>query len=970
MVEEPSAWPTLGTARLDAGALSSTGATFTAHGRLLILAIGRTIQVYRIQLEANRNNAEKETIDGRWTRQRRLQAHEGRVTSVAVPGPNNIFRALSASLDGTLRLWDLEEGSLLRTIDLGVPIQRCVIPSDQERYSYVLCSAADSTLPASSPDATMEPATATTRQKGKESGHHPADEGAMGSSWMKASPRRARGRSSFVARVDLQYGRWKILFHMPHGLACMDMSADGRLLAATSEQQVYLWRSEAPGDSRHWEHSGAMITSLCVDGVEEKIAVGDARGVITIYHMQSLAPETEQEHKRIPQRMPFSQRWHWHARPVRALLFRAQGKILLSGGHEGVLVEWHRVQTGDQSTRRRFYPRLGGVLEAIAFDEQTQTCAITLRQGCLTLLHLPSYTCLGMLRTLACPRGYEYTIWRTKGHSETCKAPPGDSVPSGRARVRVTAPICPYMLSSWRQSPAPVLVYSSPDQSICFHRMLEDVCMGVLKGSDAIPNGPDQDLFSDPLLFAMEEKGRFMVTAHEETPLRERWPNQRIEERTSRQVKLTFWSAPTTRSDETAQMPLPMMDMDASVTLAHRAKLVLLVVRQTEAFTLDESGKFYQWSWSVRREENPPAKGRAAYERICCTATATLQSHAALVRAVLSSDASVLVTIDRDGFVSIFALGESIRLVQMTHLDHLVDTMRNDAEQRRASAASVMELDAIDLVESGQLVLSVHGEQVPPQLIVYDIHRADVRWRLPLSVSHLVALHPHAALREVFQNIDLPLDGFAVAVPAGQAVLIFRSMGEPEPAAVWKLPLGSRPCFLLTHALMPLAVIDESAHLHLPSGPLGAAMLTTLGKSEPAAAKRQRLSFWHEALPPAWYEQIPAPMSPDRAQEVSPAILPLPVLEQVPAFTPVEPLLDALLARFTAVSHPSVLDFDQPTGAVSGTDNEGTSIVGAPPASRFVSGPFVAPSEWSTVLRQRLDRFRQRRQQQLANDTT
>ena len=52
--------------------------------------------------------------------------------------------------------------------------------------------------------------------------------------------------------------------------------------------------------------------------------------------------------------------YHWHSDVVRALQFSADGSYLLSGGTEGVLVQWQL-----ETMLQDFLPRLGGEISAI-----------------------------------------------------------------------------------------------------------------------------------------------------------------------------------------------------------------------------------------------------------------------------------------------------------------------------------------------------------------------------------------------------------------------------------------------------------------------------------------------------------------------------------------------------------------------------------------------------------------------------
>ncbi len=81
-----------------------------------------------------------------------------------------------------------------------------------------------------------------------------------------------------------------------------------------------------------------VITSACLE--EDSIVIGDVSGKITTYK-DALTGESKTTMKE-----------HWHAHEVKALY--SSGKMLYSGGEEGVVVLWHR-----GVDRKNFLPRFG-----------------------------------------------------------------------------------------------------------------------------------------------------------------------------------------------------------------------------------------------------------------------------------------------------------------------------------------------------------------------------------------------------------------------------------------------------------------------------------------------------------------------------------------------------------------------------------------------------------------------------------
>lgn len=57
-----------------------------------------------------------------------LHGHTGRVSGIVVVPAVSLSHAWTSSQDGTIRMWDYGTGSLLRTVNVGLPICSMVIP--------------------------------------------------------------------------------------------------------------------------------------------------------------------------------------------------------------------------------------------------------------------------------------------------------------------------------------------------------------------------------------------------------------------------------------------------------------------------------------------------------------------------------------------------------------------------------------------------------------------------------------------------------------------------------------------------------------------------------------------------------------------------------------------------------------------------------------------------------------------------
>ena len=107
---------------------------------------------------------------------------------------------------------------------------------------------------------------------------------------------------------------------------------------------------------------------------EKKIAVGMITGEIFIYDniLDSDYLFSESEKYR---------RFHWHSQAVKALQWVLEGRYLVSGGEEGVLLLWTAV-----SGQKQFLPRLGGPIKSISINEEESLYAVHLLNNTIKVI--------------------------------------------------------------------------------------------------------------------------------------------------------------------------------------------------------------------------------------------------------------------------------------------------------------------------------------------------------------------------------------------------------------------------------------------------------------------------------------------------------------------------------------------------------------------------------------------------------
>uniref|UniRef100_A0A383VBL7 WD repeat-containing protein 75 second beta-propeller domain-containing protein n=1 Tax=Tetradesmus obliquus TaxID=3088 RepID=A0A383VBL7_TETOB len=317
---------------LHGGIITKRPLCYTADGRLLLAPCGNDIRVY-----SSKSGEHIATLRG----------HEAEVTSVAQMDSGSSKLVLSSSLDGTLRQWDIQEGTSLQTWTIGQPIESMVY-SKQAGLAYVSVhykrGQSGRVIPYQLPSGEEAPGRVKVSKAGRlvisASGQHVAavDRNSL---FVWAAGSSAAGRRA--KPLNLPHTK-------PYTCAAFDAS-DSIIAAGDASGRILIWHdflralaqwaSSASGSSSSSSAAPISATAaLAAAAVEE--AAGLAGGVAA----DGLAV-----------RLPACTTVHWHAHAVGALCFSMDGSQLLSGGQEGVLVMWAL-----PSNKRTYLPRLGGPL--------------------------------------------------------------------------------------------------------------------------------------------------------------------------------------------------------------------------------------------------------------------------------------------------------------------------------------------------------------------------------------------------------------------------------------------------------------------------------------------------------------------------------------------------------------------------------------------------------------------------------
>lgn len=268
-----------------------------------------------------------------------------------------------------LRLWDYREGKLLRTLDLGSPVQHACGHSSLPDQLFVALVAVES-----------------------ENNVEEGEEERAGVYSISLKPRAIAGSdpTRLLPSTPRTPSR-RMRLAQPRVVRSLSISPSGSFLISVNPTTINLCRTT------HLHRGFAVqldspdaLTCLAFHPTENYFATGNERGQIRMwYGVLEEGEAWEAAVKGGQKRGAVSEGpavaasstavLHWHAHAVASLTFTPNGAYLLSGGEEAVLVLW-QLHTG----HLEFVPRLGApILSLSVTDSSTveQQVAARLRDG-------------------------------------------------------------------------------------------------------------------------------------------------------------------------------------------------------------------------------------------------------------------------------------------------------------------------------------------------------------------------------------------------------------------------------------------------------------------------------------------------------------------------------------------------------------------------------------------------------------
>ncbi|PKY13521.1 WD40 repeat-like protein [Rhizophagus irregularis] len=275
-----------------------------------------------------------------------MGGHKNDITFIRIDS-NNVNQLYSASLDGTIKLWNYNNMRLIKEYCVGLPILRMEMHDSYPDQFFIV---------------TAEP--------------HKVDS--------KTGSRNKQVKHALLSiKFDKQANIVQSSLICKSNSTCtsIEISENGDLLVVTFSHEIRVIDLKSINDTptQNWpkyKHPN-KISCAAINSHKGFIAIGDLSGKITYWYCLEKSQLED----------PVTSESHWHAHKVNSLVFSSDGNYLISGGEEAVLCIW-RVEDSFVI----FIPRLGSEIMNISISPDQTIYAVGLLDNSIKLVSMINYS--------------------------------------------------------------------------------------------------------------------------------------------------------------------------------------------------------------------------------------------------------------------------------------------------------------------------------------------------------------------------------------------------------------------------------------------------------------------------------------------------------------------------------------------------------------------------------------------------
>mmetsp|Transcript_23554 Transcript_23554/g.65323 ORF Transcript_23554/g.65323 Transcript_23554/m.65323 type:complete len:792 (+) Transcript_23554:137-2512(+) len=609
-----------------------------------------------------------------------IGSHRDRATAV-VRDPRHPTQVYTSSLDGTVKLWDTSDGELVSTIRVGEPVYSLACPKGS-KVLYLTCH-------------------------------------------------RQEAKSGKVRRIDLSSGKVTQDIFKVSAAPILEVSLTGALVATTNRNTLFVWRTSTTLNEALPLHHTKKLTCCALAPSGDQVAAGDVTGRILMW--RGLDSALSQPRSR-SEALTALTTMHWHSAAVNCIAFSSDGRYMLSGGSEAVLVIWQL-----HSGQRTYLPRLGSALMTISSTPDPSTFLVSQADNCARLINTSAMKVeCSVYGVLPPPRSAD-------AEGATSAAP---AIHPGSGHLVLPAENCILQFYDVVHDKHVSCLQIAARNPVSWSSLREDAAGDE---STKLPEEPRVTSFS----FSCE--GDWLVTA-------ELRPH--VGEGNSTECSLKFWEQSGRQAGA-----MQSYELNTRADSPHTARVSCLAYHPANHLVVSGSADGQFKIWSIQRM--PLAPGHSSQWGWRCRSTASL----AQPGVARQDEALQAAAFSHDGSLLALGCGDKVSIWE-PESNALISHLPKPSGSGKANFSKLCFL-------SGTPYLVGTSQGPDASLVVWNLVTASVWWSYKLSVSHVTADPASGRFAVALPALQVAADDHSSS-PRSAHILLFDGSSS-KPIAAWRL---------------------------------------------------------------------------------------------------------------------------------------------------------------------------------------